>query len=345
MDEKIFILFGLGAIGYLTATNFNDDEDDEDDYHQHHTGLHIHQHQHGNIYQPPCEESYLPVSGMSNTSPSISYTNYPNIPANTNVSPLNFGQMVDIKEDYIPSDYINLSEYGDNPDQIPVYVESTGNVGLPVSDMTDMGADNKYIYDRTLGSIGFTSTKIGGRQRGQADYIRGDLPILPDQGAWFQVSADVVNTLVDGALGNQQALGSEAPVENYRNYREHYAPKMMAMRTVVNEEAGQKFVVDDEVEARIGGSDMWFKGKIISDNQDGTYNVRYDNGNQENNINSNMIRKVLGMCDDEKPDYIACVHEQFKKTGRQPSMQELKRMYALQQQTQNSKLNGYSRQV
>jgi len=294
MDEKLLILLGLGTIGYLTATNFNDEYDDDDvnDYHHHHTGLHLHQHD--NIYQPPCEESYLPVSGMSNTSPSISYTNYPNIPVNSNVSPLNFGQMVDIKEDYIPSDYINLNEYGDNPDQIPVYDESTGNVGLPVSDMTDMGADNKYIYDRTLGSIGFTSTKIGGRQRGQADYIRGDLPILPDQGAWFQVSADVVNTLVDGALGNQQALGSEAPKENYRNFRENYkAGKMMAMRTVVNEETGQ----------------------------------------------------VLGECDDEKPDYIDCIYDTFKKSGRQPTMNELKRMYALQKETQNSLYSGFSKSV
>ena len=283
MDEKLLILLGLGTIGYLTATNFNDDEDDEDvnDYHQHHSGLHIHQHDHG-IYQPhqpPCEESYLPVSN------NISYTNYPSIPVNSNVSPLNFGQMVDIKEDYIPSDYINLNEYGDNPDQIPVYDESTGNVGLPVSDMTDMGADNKYIYDRTLGSIGFTSTKIGGRQRGQADYIRGDLPILPDQGAWFQVSADVVNTLVDGALGNQQALGSEAPKENYRNTRENY--KQMAMRTVVTED-GQE----------------------------------------------------LGSCDDEKPDYLECIYATFREKGKQPSMQELKRMFELQKETQNRKLNG-----
>ena len=293
MDEKLLILLGLGTIGYLTATNFNDDDDDDDDvndyhhHHQHHTGLHLQQREHGNIYQPPCEESYLPVS------PSISYTNYPNIPVNSNVSPLNFGQMVDIKENYIPSDYINLNEYGDNPDQIPVYVESTGNVGLPVSDMTDMGADNKYIYDRTLGSIGFTSTKIGGRQRGQADYIRGDLPILPDQGAWFQVSADVVNTLVDGALGNQQALGSEAPKENYRNSRENYKGKMMAMRTVVNEETGQ----------------------------------------------------VLGECDDEKSDYVACIYDTFKKEGRQPTMNELKRMYALQKETQNSLYSGFSKSV
>jgi len=294
MDEKLLILLGLGAIGYLTATNFNNDDDDEDnEYHPHHTGL-LHQHQHVHaIYQPPCEESYQ----SGDKSPSISYTNYPNIPTNSNVSPLGFGQMVDIKEDYIPSDYINLNEYGDNPDQIPVYDESTGNVGLPVSDMTDMGADNKYIYDRTLGSIGFTSTKIGGRRRGQADYIRGDLPILPDRGAWFQVSPDITNTLLDGALGNQQALGnqSSSAKENYYEEEDEKPAKrpgkMMAMRTVVNEETGQ----------------------------------------------------VLGECDDEKPDYVDCIYKTFQNSGRQPTMSELKRMYALQAETMNSKYSGYSR--
>jgi hypothetical protein len=230
MDEKLLILLGLGTIGYLAATNFNNDEEDEDEK----TFDNEMQFQQKNVYlnQPPCQEPY--VSGMSNTSPSISYTNYPSEPINNfDVSPLGFGQMV--KEDYVPSDYIEIKEYTDNPYQIPVYDEQSGNVGLPVSDMTDMGADNKYIYDRTLGSIGFTSTKIGGRRRGQADYIRGDLPILPDRGAWFQVSPDVVNTLLDGALGNQQALGSEAPAAAVENY----APmKGRAMRTVA--------ILDDE---------------------------------------------------------------------------------------------------
>ena len=283
MDEKLLILLGLGTIGYLAATNFNNDEEDEDEK----TFDNEMQFQQKNVYlnQPPCQEPYLPVSGMSNTSPSISYNNYPSEPINNfDVSPLGFGQMV--KEDYVPSDYIEIKEYTDNPYQIPVYDEQTGNVGLPVSDMTDMGADNKYIYDRTLGSIGFTSTKIGGRRRGQADYIRGDLPILPDRGAWFQVSADVVNTLLDGALGNQQALGSEAP-----KVSENYKPsKGNAMRTVINEETGQE----------------------------------------------------LGSCDDEKADYIDCVYDTFKQTGRQPTMTELKRMYELQQQTINSKLAGIS---
>ena len=253
MDEKLLILLGLGTIGYLAATNFNNDEEDEDEK----TFDNEMQFQQKNVYlnQPPCQEQYLPVSGMSNTSPSISYTNYPSEPINNfDVSPLGFGQMV--KEDFVPSDYIEVKEYTDNPYQIPVYDEHTGNVGLPVSDMTDMGADNKYIYDRTLGSIGFTSTKIGGRRRGQADYIRGDLPILPDRGAWFQVSADVTNTLLDGALGNQQALGSEAPKVSEGYYekpsKKHQdatkkPSRGQAMRTVINEETGQELgQCDDE---------------------------------------------------------------------------------------------------
>ena len=302
MDEKLLILLGLGTIGYLAATNFNnnDDEEEEEIFDDGLRQNDIFRQNNTYLNQPLYQESYLPA-GVSNNSPSISYTNYPNIPVNSNVSPLGFGHMVqenytDIQEDFVPSDYIQLNEYTDNPYEIPVYNEDTGNVGLPVSDMTDMGADNKYIYDRTLGSIGFTSTKIGGRRRGQADYIRGDLPILPDRGAWFQVSPDVVNTLLDGALGNQQALGSEAPpapaVENY-----YEKPKKgMAMRTVA--------VLDETTGA---------------------------------------ITKDLGQCDDEKPDYIDCVYDKFKQTGRQPTMDELKRMYALQEQTVNSKYAGYSK--
>jgi hypothetical protein len=310
MDEKLLILLGLGTIGYLAATNFNNNDDDEsDDEQQYDDGL-IRQ---NNVYaNQPCQESYLPVYDNS-PSHSVSYTNYPSAPITTEVSPLGFGQMVqnDIREDFVPSDYINLNEYTDNPYQIPVYNEDTGNVGLPVSDMTDMGADNKYIYDRTLGSIGFTSTKIGGRRRGQADYIRGDLPILPDRGAWFQVSADVVNTLLDGALGNQQALGSEAPsVEKYYEEREEdnekpkkRKPKIgQAMRTIVDE-----------------------SGKDLG----------------------------IGECDDEVPtvidgkeyNYVDCIYKRFEENGKQPTMGVLKKMFALQQETQNSKLAGLSRSL
>jgi len=107
------------------------------------------------------------------------------------------------------SDYVELKNFDSGSQNIPVYNELDGQVGLPVPDMSDIsaGENNKYVYDRTIGTIGFTSTKIGGRRRGQADYVRGDLAIIPDKNTNFQVSADVVNTLMEGAMNGSNGIG------------------------------------------------------------------------------------------------------------------------------------------
>ena len=227
MDEKLLILLGLGTIGYLAATNFNcddDDDDEEDDNEEQNYNPYMMQQQMP-CNQIPYFENYTqeaqPVQQQPQPEPyqeeaTVSYQNAPVNPfsASNSASPLQFGSMIEEKFT-APSDYSMLDEYGkqDSSLPIPVYNEKDGTTSLPVSDMTDMsaGEQNKYIYDRTIGTIGFTSTKIGGRRRGQADYIRGDLPILPDRSPWFQVSSDPLNTLVDGALGNQNALGNGAP--------------------------------------------------------------------------------------------------------------------------------------
>jgi hypothetical protein len=127
------------------------------------------------------------------------------------VSPLMFGTMVS-NEPYIESDYIEMKDYTANPDGIKVYNEKDDTIGLPVTDMTDVsaGENNKYIYDRTIGTIGFTSTKIGGRFRGQADYIRGDLGIVPDKTGWFQVPSDPANKLMVGAINQSNGIGSSS---------------------------------------------------------------------------------------------------------------------------------------
>lgn len=131
-------------------------------------------------------------------------------PAPKDVSPLMFGTMVGA-EPY-ENDYINMNAYTNNPDGLKVYNEKDDTIGLPVNDMTDVsaGENNKYIYDRTIGTIGFTSTKIGGRFRGQADYIRGDLGIVPDKTGWFQVSSDPANKLMVGAINQTNGIGSSA---------------------------------------------------------------------------------------------------------------------------------------
>lgn len=160
------------------------------------------------------EESYGGYSSSSYSDPapaSVDYFSEPKSETNS-IVPLMFSNMVsnnDVTEPYLESDYIEMKDYLQNPDGINVYDEKTGSVGLPVTDMTQIsaGENNKYVYDRTIGTIGFTSTKIGGRSRGQADFIRGDLPIIPNKSGWFQVSSDPANKLMLGAMNVANGIG------------------------------------------------------------------------------------------------------------------------------------------
>ena len=236
MDEKLLILLGLGSILYLATSNSDDNDDgcdnsDEINYDTFRQNVpqqydyfnefyeQPHQQTHNNAVKPTNTPTYPPhvtqhpretkYPQHPHTKHPVQYNKNEHFEHQQDVSPLYFGNMV--QENYIPSDYHTTNSYNSNDSgiPIPVYDEKSGNA-LPIGDMTDMaaGENNKYIYDRTIGSIGFTSTKIGGRRRGQADYIRGDLPILPDKGAWFQVSADVTNTLLDGALNVSNGIGN-----------------------------------------------------------------------------------------------------------------------------------------
>jgi hypothetical protein len=149
--------------------------------------------------------------GGDHSQPMVDYYNQPAaMPASKEYSPLMFSQLVS-SEPYIESDYINMKEYTQNPDGIKVYNEKNDTIGLPVTDMTDIspGENNKYVYDRTIGTIGFTSTKIGGRSRGNADYIRGDLAIVPNKNTgWFQTSSDPANKLMVGAINQANGIGN-----------------------------------------------------------------------------------------------------------------------------------------
>jgi Family of unknown function (DUF5850) len=157
----------------------------------------------------PMPEKYVPPANYSTENYNGGQTSNANVvvqsesyelPASEHyASPLSFSAMAGgyPKENYVDnhagnSDYLELGGYSEGSQNIPVYDEKSGQIGLPVPDMTDIsaGENNKYVYDRTIGTIGFTSTKINGRRRGVADFIRGDLPIIPDQNPSFSVSAD-----------------------------------------------------------------------------------------------------------------------------------------------------------
>merc|ERR1712072_222417 len=51
------------------------------------------------------------------------------------------------------------------------------------------------------------------------------------------------------------------------------------------------FSVGDRVEARYGGKSQWFSGEISRENSDGTFAIKYDDGDRELRVRSNLIRK------------------------------------------------------
>ena len=216
MDEKLVLLLGLGIAGIVISSNcFKDKEDVDTDGMQQRYNERRQQPMYNN------EEYYTQQKAGGCSSCNVQYSApQPNNVVSSNVSPLNFSTMVNnsgsTKENYAGNglnDYIPLSSYDDNPDKVMVYNSATDSVSLPVTDMTDLSAadNSKYIYDRTIGSLAWTSTKINGRRRSGGDLIRGDLPIIPDSNPMFQVSADPANTLVLGALNIQNGISQTAP--------------------------------------------------------------------------------------------------------------------------------------
>lgn len=218
MKDEIMLLLGCGLTALLVtnacSSMYENESDDENDY----DGRRGRRKSMRNRYDEcegysNCSSSPMYSAPPAPATPEPFSVDYygnaqtkPNEPST--YSPLMFGGMV-TNEPYIESDYIEMSKYTDNPDQIKTYNEKNDSVGLPVTDMTDVsaGENNKYIYDRTIGTIGFTSTKIGGRFRGQADYIRGDIAVLPDKTGWFQVSSDPANKLMLGAMNVANGIG------------------------------------------------------------------------------------------------------------------------------------------
>ncbi len=204
MDEKLVLLLGLGIAGlFITSDCFKNSE--VNDYFNNE----YYEDNHSNQPKTIQQENYTQASGcpcaiqysQNNTSTTSSV-----IPTTTNgkdVSPLNFSDMAG------EASQVPVSEGFDNGTKQQSKLDQV--YGLPVTNMTDLsaGEHNKYIYDRTINAIGWTSTKIGGNSRGQADYIRGDLPIIPDRNGWFQVSADPSNKLLQGAMNVANGISTQ----------------------------------------------------------------------------------------------------------------------------------------
>ncbi len=98
----------------------------------------------------------------------------------------------------IPPDYTNgnWQEVNDN-------LKTEGfNMGsdLPVGTMSTMDGSGNIDQFIAFNRIMPANTKSSSRLRGQGDYIRGDLAIVPCQSGWFSVYPDISRDLNEGAM-------------------------------------------------------------------------------------------------------------------------------------------------
>ena len=56
-------------------------------------------------------------------------------------------------------------------------------------------------------------------------------------------------------------------------------------------DADDKLREGDKVEARFGGRDKWYAGKITNARSDGTFDILYEDGDTERRVKKRLIRK------------------------------------------------------
>lgn len=146
-----------------------------------------------------------PLSPRMNSDGLRSYIRYDLPPeeymANVPTDPLTVANMVhDTKENFEKNKNTNdmVKELRGNGDA--VFNE------LPVSGMNNtMGSDNNDEFFVNSERLIFSLNK--NQLTGQGDWIRGDLPVIPNNGDWFQVSANP-NSLNQGALFAMAGVGN-----------------------------------------------------------------------------------------------------------------------------------------
>lgn len=135
-------------------------------------------------------------------------------------SPLNFANMA--KEGYVPScsGYGGVASGGMPPASDPVNGVNSpdttymgqGN-SLPIGSMTTLSAagdpQQVQVYER------YMTANPRDRLFGRGDYIRGDLPVVPDKTGWFQVHPTVSTSLNPGALAVLGGIGNQTAQQMY----------------------------------------------------------------------------------------------------------------------------------
>jgi hypothetical protein len=131
---------------------------------------------------------------------------------------MTYNKMVS-KENYDSGDYSGGGSYGLPPppnyhanqalyDEMKAQMPKTTFLeGIPVETMETVNPDGEIENVRVIDRLMYSNFKS--RQYGQADFIRGDLPIVPCNRGWFTVSARPSIDLNPGAMAVMGGIGNE----------------------------------------------------------------------------------------------------------------------------------------
>lgn len=109
------------------------------------------------------------------------------------------------------------------------------------------------------------------------------------KGKWFKGSIRLVNR--DGTYDIRYDDGDIERGVEPKNIRSVGAKTSSPKSTA---SAADEFTAGDEVEANFKGKGKWFKGTIRLANSDGTFDIRYDDGDREDGVKAACVRKRGG---------------------------------------------------
>ncbi|CAM9512868.1 unnamed protein product, partial [Phaeothamnion confervicola] len=157
-----------------------------------------------------------------------------------------------------------------------------GGGGRSTVDASEAKSSREHERDRPTAAPAFRACdEIEARYRGRSQWLRGVVRRTNGDGTYDIRYEDGENELsVDPALVRAQAAAEGRDAGSRRGDG----------RDDMDTEAA--VAAGDAVEANFKGKGRWFKGVVKAKNREGTFHVRYDDGDEERSVEPHHVRRV-----------------------------------------------------
>jgi len=178
---------------------------------------------------------------------------------------------------------------GDTEKQVKTeLIRHTGERASPPNRANDLTSETKNVFTK--------GQKIEARYGGKRRYYGGTIVRSNGDGTYEiryedndvekLVSSELIRALDLPVAGNAKPAAADAGAEAGAEAAAHSTPKQ--------DNSSLAFAVGDKVQARYGGKARWYGAQVVADNGDGTYELRYDDGDTEKQVKTELIRSSSG---------------------------------------------------